>query len=392
MKLRQAPQDFMVEEISDIKASEDDQGFGIYLLEKRGLDTFTLLAYLSKRLGVPYKDFGIAGLKDRHAITKQYITIPSSHKVGSLEEENFRLEHLGYVARPIEPGDLVANRFEITVRDLQGVDLQGIPERARDAQAFGFPNYFDSQRFGSVIGREFIAKYVIKGNYEKAVRIFLTSYTHSEKASIKADKRAILEHWGYFSNIKVSDKVLGRVVDEYTTTKDWSRTFCRIPRNLREMFFSAYQSYIWNECVKGVLVRYVRWGGLYYVNYSLGELFFYKRLNQREAEGIPRTFKTVSPKLKPSSKYEEFTVNEVLRREELTLKDLDIKKRTGHYFKTYDRDIIMKPDGFSIKDPVKDELNDRSTKDGKPRFKVTLTFTLPKGCYATVLTKRIFKR
>ena len=391
MKLRQAPQDFRVEEVSDIKATQTELGFGLYLLEKRGLDTFTLLAYLSKRLGVPYKDFGIAGLKDRHAITKQFVTIPSVHKVGSLEEENFRLEHLGYVAKPIELGDLVANRFEITVRDLRKADLQGIEERTRDAQAFGFPNYFDSQRFGSVIHGEFIARHILKGDLERAVKIFLTGYTRAEKAKVKDDKRAILENWDDLGDIRPATGILARVVDEYRATKDWGKAFLAIPRNLRELYMSAFQSYLWNECIMAILTSKVRRERLFTVHYNLGELVFFKRLDEKELKDIPRTFKTVSHKVEPSV-YEGQVIDAILKKEGLGLKDLNVKKRTGYFFKVYDRPVIVRPDGLSLKGPVSDELNDRSAKGGQAKYKITLAFTLPKGSYATVLTKRIFKR
>jgi tRNA pseudouridine13 synthase len=391
MKLRQAPKDFKVEELSELDVSDEDLGFGLYRLEKRGLDTFTLLAYLSKRLGVPYKEFGIAGLKDRHAVTKQYLTIPSKYQAPSVEEENFKLEHVGYLGRPLDLGDLKANRFEITVRDLRKVELQGVPERARDLEAFGFPNYFDSQRFGSVIHGEFMARHVIRGDLERAVKIFLTAYTRYEKGRIKADKRAILENWDDLGNVRPATGILAKVIEVYKATKDWSRAFKAIPRNLRELYMSAYQSYLWNECIKAVLMSKVRRERLFTVHYDLGELVFYKRLEKDEAEGIPRTFKTVSHRLDPSP-YEGKVIDGILKREGLALEDLNIKKRTGCFFKVYDREVTVRPEGLSVVGPSPDELNDRSEKGGLARSKLVLAFTLPKGSYATVLTKRIFKR
>jgi tRNA pseudouridine13 synthase len=388
MKLRQDLRDFKVEEISDLKISDEKLGFAVYKLEKRGLDTFTLLAYLSKRLGVPYKDFGIAGLKDRHAVTVQYITIPTSHKSPSIEEDNFKLEHIGYLDKPLDLGDLKGNRFEITVRDLRKVELQGVPERARDLQAFGCPNYFDSQRFGSVIHGEFIGRHVVKGDMERAVKVFLTAFTHSEKAKIKSDKKTILENWKDLRKVRPVTGILAKVVEVYNFSKDWTKAFTAIPHNLRELYMSAYQSYLWNECIKAVLKDKVRHERLVPIKYDLGELVFYKRLEENESKAIPTTFKTVSHKVEPSE-YEGKIINEVLVREGITLKELNIKKRTGYFFKVYDRDVIIKPQEFSMTDPVIDELNN---KDTDQRSKVTLSFILQKGSYATVMTKRIFKK
>ena len=388
MKLRQNIMDFKVDEISDLAISDEDLGFSIYKLEKRGLDTFTLLAYLSKRLKVPYKDFGFAGLKDRHAITTQYITIPSSHKAPSIEEENFKLEHIGYLDKPLDLGNLKGNRFEITARDLRKVELQGIPERARDLQAFGCPNYFDSQRFGSVIHGEFIGRHVINGDIERAVKVFLTAFTHSEKAKIKSDKKAILANWKDLSKVRPSTGILAKVVEVYNFSKDWTRAFRAIPHNLRELYMSAYQSYIWNECIKAVLKDKIRHERLFPIRYDLGELLFYKRLEVKESTSMPRTFKTVSHKVEPSE-YEGKIIDEVLTREGITIQELNVKKRTGYFFKVYDRQVIVRPQEFSITEPAPDELNSKSTDQ---RSKVTLSFILQKGSYATIITKRVFKK
>jgi tRNA pseudouridine13 synthase len=388
MKLRQDIMDFRVDEISELKVSDEDRGFRLYKLEKRGLDTFTLLAYLSKRLKVPYKDFGIAGLKDRHAVTTQYITIPSSHKAPSIEEDNFKLEHVGYLDRPLDLGDLKGNRFEITVRDLRKVELQGLPERARDLQAFGCPNYFDSQRFGSVIHGEFIGRHVVKGDLERAVKVFLTAFTHSEKGKIKSDKKAILENWKDLGKVRPVTGILAKVVEVYNYSKDWTKAFKAIPHNLRELYMSAYQSYLWNECIKKVFKDKVRHERLFPIKYDLGDLVFYKRLEETESISIPKTFKTVSHKVEPSE-YEGKIIDEVLKLEGITLEELNVKKRTGYFFKVYDREVLLRPQEFSMTAPATDELNDRASDQ---RAKVTLSFLLQKGSYATVVTKRVFKK
>jgi len=391
MKLRQRPEDFRVDEQSDLDISQKDLEFSLYRLEKTGLDTFTLLAYLSKRLGVPYKEFGVAGLKDRHAITVQNITIPSRYKVTSVNEQNFKLEHIGYLAKAIDIGDLKGNKFEITVRDLRKEDLQGVPERSRDLETQGVPNYFDSQRFGSVIHGEFIARHVIQGDLERAVKVFLTVFTHSEKAAIKKDKKALLDNWVKLENVRPATGILAKVVDVYKTTKDWACAFRAIPHNLRELYMSAYQSYIWNECVKTVIQDKVRRERLFIVRYDLGELIFFKKIEPYELDAIPKTFKTVSHKVDPSP-YEGQVLDEVLKREGISFSDLNVKKRTGYFFKVYDREIVVRPGGLKISDPLIDELNDRPAKGGGNRFKVVLSFALQKGSYATIMTKKVFRK
>ncbi len=77
----------------------------------------------------------------------------------------------------------------------------------------------------------------------------------------------------------------------------------------------------------------------------------------------------------------------VLSREGVGIEEFNIKKETENFFKSYERNVIVKPAGFDMSLPEIDELNDNGKNN---RFKVTLSFSLPKGSYATVVTKRVF--
>ncbi|MCX6706832.1 MAG: tRNA pseudouridine(13) synthase TruD [Candidatus Woesearchaeota archaeon] len=80
-------------------------------------------------------------------------------------------------------------------------------------------------------------------------------------------------------------------------------------------------------------------------------------------------------------------VEMILTKEDLYLDDFQIKKETGNFFKANNRPVIIRPAKFSISEPEVDELNNRP---GKARFKITLSFELLKGSYATIVTKRLF--
>src|SRR3989344_5900044 len=81
MKLRQSPSDFKVEEINDFKISSKKDNFKLYLLEKQNFETFQLLNYIARSNKIPQKQIGIEGLKDRHAVTKQYLTVPCKYEI-----------------------------------------------------------------------------------------------------------------------------------------------------------------------------------------------------------------------------------------------------------------------------------------------------------------------
>ncbi len=396
MKLRQLPEDFIVEEKSELNIL-DKGPYKLFILEKKGMETFALLSYLSKQNNIPIKEFGIAGLKDKHAVTRQYLTVHSKYDLKTTKEPNFSLKFVGFVEEPIAIGTLSGNRFEITVRALKNNELNGIYEKARTIEAIGVPNYFDSQRFGSVVksatNNEFIAKYLILAQYEKAVKIFLTGYSKSESQTSKQQKRLILENWKDLSKIesRINANALHKVIVEYLRTKDWLCAYKQIPANLREMYISAYQSYLWNECVKELLKKRIYSKSLCSVPYNIGSLLYYKKLSEHELKNMPLTFKTISHDITPND-IEKPIIANVLAKEAIKLSDFDIKAKVGNFFKVHEREIIVKPGGFTISQPQVDELNPHHGRGKNNTFKIRLAFTLPKGSYATVITKRLFNR
>jgi len=386
MKLKQLPEDFKVEEISSINISEEKKGYKVYLLEKKSIETFSLLAYLSRKNKVPVRDFGIAGLKDRHAVTKQYFTIPSKYDIKTTEEKNFKITFLGYANKALGLGDLIGNKFDITVRNIRKGELDGIKQKAKNISLIGVPNYFDSQRFGSVINNKFVAKFLLKKDNESAVRVYLTEFTKHESGKFKREKKFIADNWNNLLSINVKNPSLARVINEYKKTKSWLEAYKKIPSNLREIMVSAYQSYLWNECIKQILMRTVSKKSLYSISYNIGTLLFYKNLSEEEIKKIPQTFKTISEEIKPGNAEKEI-IAKVLSREGVSIQDFGIKKETGNFFKVHERKVVLKPENFGISEPQIDEINDIGRKN---TFKIRLSFSLPKGSYATIITKRIF--
>ena len=386
MKLKQIPSDFIVEEIPNREFSRKEKQHKVFLLEKKELDTFEALNILSYSLHIPIREIGFAGLKDKHAITKQYISIPTKYDIHSFSIKNLKLEFIGYSNKKIKTGELKGNRFTITVRGIREDKIPIIFERVNYLRNSGVPNYFDSQRFGSVIHQKFIAKYLLYRNCEEAVRIFLTSYIKSEKKQIKDEKRLIKTNWNNLENITIRNPVFNRIIKKYLDTRDWCKAYSEIPSKIREMHINAYQSFLWNECLKEVLKKQVDHKKLYPVKYNIGTLLFYIDLTKEELDGIPSLFPTISETIKLTS-YESDIIKKVLEREGVTLEDFNIHSFTKNFFKTRERKCIIFPEEFVISQPMDDEINTyRSLK------KLVLSYTLPKGCYATIVTKKLFGR
>jgi len=152
------------------------------------------------------------------------------------------------------------------------------------------------------------------------------------------------------------------------------------------MFVNAYQSYLWNECVKEIVKEGVEKKKLYSVEYGIGALLFYTNLTKPERENIPQTFQTISETML-FSEGEQRIVGHVLAKENLSLADFAIENETGNFFKTRARQILLIPEGCTISEPQRDEIN---SKANRIRYKIQVEFSLPKGSYATLVTKRIF--
>lgn len=148
--LRVAPDDFQVDEICDVV--HDEAGEHVWLwIEKTGLTTVQVAERLAAAADVALRDIGYSGLKDRHAVTRQWFSlvwpIKSELPVWPADTD-FRVLAVHRHGRKLRRGTHRANRFEIVVRDVAGLDSSLLTERVAEIRCNGVPNYFGPQRFG----------------------------------------------------------------------------------------------------------------------------------------------------------------------------------------------------------------------------------------------------
>jgi len=148
--IRSCPEDFVVEEIPRIVP--EGEGSHLWLwVEKRSANTDWVARELAKVAGCPPRDVGYAGLKDRHAITRQWFSVPGSEVTGE-NLENAVIEGVNILechkhTRKLKRGTLNGNRFNLRVREFKG-DAAQTERRLQQIHASGVPNYFGPQRFG----------------------------------------------------------------------------------------------------------------------------------------------------------------------------------------------------------------------------------------------------
>ena len=148
--LRASPEDFLVDE--DLGFAPDGAGEHVFVrVEKRGANTDFVAKELARFAGVRTEAVSYAGLKDRHAITRQTF---SAHLPGkadpdwtALAHAEFRVLDAARHGRKLQRGALKGNRFRIILREVQG-DRESAERIVEAISAHGVPNYFGEQRFG----------------------------------------------------------------------------------------------------------------------------------------------------------------------------------------------------------------------------------------------------
>ncbi len=148
--LRSIPDDFRVTEILDWPFSGD--GEHDYLrIEKTGANTEWVARQLARHANVAAREVGYAGLKDRHAVTTQWFSVPRWHSPdwSAPGIEGVRILEVARHRKKLRRGAHHGNAFRIVLRgEMPGDREPRLARRIERIREQGVPNYFGEQRFG----------------------------------------------------------------------------------------------------------------------------------------------------------------------------------------------------------------------------------------------------
>lgn len=148
--LRQTQEDFIVEEELGFEPEGEGEHLWVWL-EKRGMNTDQVARQLARLAGVKQSSVSYAGLKDRHAVTRQWFSIHlpkfAGDPVREWRDAQWRILKAVRARRKIRRGSLQGNHFIITLREARS-DKHAIETRLKQIARNGVPNYFGEQRFG----------------------------------------------------------------------------------------------------------------------------------------------------------------------------------------------------------------------------------------------------
>jgi tRNA pseudouridine13 synthase len=386
MKLKQSPDDFQVEELTDLEPGTGGP-FAFYRLQKSGWTTPDALAALRRRWQIAPARLSYGGLKDRHAATVQYLTILHGPRRG-LHHHAITVTYLGQLPAAYTSTSIRANRFRLILRDLKPGERESVAARLEQVAAQGVPNYFDDQRFGSVAGGdgEFVGRLLVRGRFEEALRLALAGPYEYDRAAQKEEKRLLNEHWGDWTRLKeaLSREHARSLIDFLRVHPgDFKGAVARLRPELRGLYLSAYQSHLWNRILARWLERTCRAEQLRRVTLRLGAVPFHVGLDGNQIEALAGLrLPLPSARWKPAEGDARLVVvQSVLDEEQLTLRDLQVKGIRELFFSRGERPALCRPLGLSA-EWAEDERHNG-------RLRLLLAFDLPPGFYATLIVKAV---
>jgi tRNA pseudouridine13 synthase len=338
---RQTPRDFVVEEIPLYEFSGEGEHL-VLCARKKNLSTLELVAIIAKFLGIQNKEIGYAGLKDKHAMTVQFISLHKKYeeKMESFSHDDIKILSKTYHNNKIKIGHLKGNRFYIKLKKVNPTAAKKIDEALKNIADFGMPNYFGYQRFGNDgdnhIDGEKVAKGEKKERNPKIKKLLISAY-QSHLFNLWLSRRLEINTLIKNFSLRELESVLNMPNDEVTKLKAQKHPFKLISGDIME-------------------------------HYPHGRLFDFdgsqEDISRFLARDITVTGLLCGKKVKPSS-----GIAGVIEKEFDDEINADGARRYAWIYPT--------------------EIEGRF-KDMEAQYE--MNFTLPKGSYATVLIEEIAKR
>jgi tRNA pseudouridine13 synthase len=385
--IKQHDEDFVVEELPLYVPS--GEGTHAYLtIEKRGLTTHAAIDIIAKTLGRQPHDIGYAGLKDAHGITQQTLSIEhvDPEHLSSLSLGRIRILSVHRHTNKLKLGHLTGNRFVIRIRDTVDSPLEQAKPILDVLSARGVPNYFGPQRFGTRGDNARIGHAVLRDDYEEAIAQMLGRPTPADSGNARkarelfdaGDVEAAAEAWGrsfpaYARVCRALNKAGGNT---------W-RAWRAVDHSLRKLYVSALQSELFNQVLAGRIrgidrleTGDVAWkhknGACFLVEDGAAEQ---ARCDAFEVSPTGPLFgrRMKDAKGEPGHREAEVLAASGLKREQIRVKD---GKRL---------DGARRP----LRVPITAPETQAGDDDRGPYLQ--LTFALPRGAYATNVTREICK-
>jgi len=277
--IRNRYEDFYVEEIPLKDLLPNGEGPNVWIwIEKLGRTTLDVLMDISRDLHISRKRMGFAGMKDKKAITRQWICISNMDsekqldEVKALDGKIYNTEFLKIIRgrKKLRMGQLAGNKFKILVKN---IDSKFKDEEAaeiaknvlKQLEETGVPNYFGWQRFGKPrTNTHLVGKALVANDLAEAVRMYIGNPYDEEPDQVKIARTAYddgdiekslelmptgMRYERMMLKELVKEKKKRDKVGENLDDISYKKALFSLPKPLQRMFVHAYQSYLFNKVV-----------------------------------------------------------------------------------------------------------------------------------------------
>ncbi len=264
--IRESNEDFYVEEVPLSEPTDSGSNTWIQII-KDGRTTLDVVLDIAQYLHISRKRMGFAGMKDRSAITKQWLCVSNMkpEQLPDLEKvlHNVQIVDIRQNEKKLRMGQLKGNKFKINIRNtFDPPEDKVIAEQVLESlEHTGVPNYYGYQRFGKVRSTtHLVGKALVESDVKKAVDIYIGNPAADEQNQPQ-EARALYDEGKYqqaydlmpksmryekmmLSNLIKSQEKNGKLVE-----KDYIVAIESLPKPLKRMFVNAYESYLFNMIV-----------------------------------------------------------------------------------------------------------------------------------------------
>ncbi len=252
--IKESAEDFLVEEIPAYLPC--GSGTHAYLvIEKRGITTPEAIRRIARQIGVNEKDVGYAGLKDAVGVTRQTISIEHIDlaMAEGLELDRVKVLAVGRHTNKLKLGHLKGNHFTVTVRGISEQSSTIVPQVLEILRHRGVPNYFGYQRYGSQGSSHLIGEAMLKRDWKLAVDrlIGLPEAVRDDqwRRAIEAYHRGTMAESAALMprHCRTEAEVLRTLA---ARPAEWEKAFSMINIRLRKLYLSAFQSFLFDRVVE----------------------------------------------------------------------------------------------------------------------------------------------
>lgn len=195
--LKAYPEDFIVYEIPLVYPCGEGEHQFIHI-EKKNYTTEQVAQDLAALCNVTIRAVSYAGMKDKHAVTRQWFSVHAPGKyfpeLGQASGEHWSIIEHGRHLKKLKTGALEGNQFILTLRELTNTHL--LEDRLNLIKTRGVPNYFTQQRFGHcghnllqaqrmLLEKKKVKNRFLSGLYLSAIR----SYLFNRQVSMRVANR-----------------------------------------------------------------------------------------------------------------------------------------------------------------------------------------------------------